>query len=242
MSDKTFSMDYVMPYALCDHRGNARLSSLLVAGQQVSMEHCDSAGIGGDFFARNGTAFLLAKLSVDIIRTPMAGEKVTLTTRPNLPMRAQYRRLTEFSAKDEPIVQMDARWILVDIATHRVLRRLPEGLELPFLDAVPIEDFRATALSCQPEFFADLPVRYSMLDINRHVNNAVYGDFVSDALGQSLIDGWRIRRVQIFYHREALPGETVSLHLSQEGKKFFVRGTVGGNPCFDATGTLEKTE
>ncbi|MEG0852288.1 MAG: thioesterase [Angelakisella sp.] len=240
MAEKTYKKKQLVEYAFCDHRGEARLSYLLAMAQQISMEHCDSAGVGGSFFYDRGAVFLLAKLRLDIPRTPKGGELLELHTRPNLPVRAQYRRCTSFSTQDgELLCDMDSRWVLVDIESRRVLRRLPEGVELPFLDAEEISDFRPFF----PKEFTlreKLTVRYSMLDVNNHMNNTVYGDIVANLLEHRLLGEERLRSVEIFYHREALPGDVLTLWSCEEENRFFIRATVGETVCFEASGTLEK--
>lgn len=236
---KTYSHTRTLDHALCDHRGEPRLSALLAAAQQISMEHCDAAGVGGGFFWERGYAFLLAKLRLEIVRMPRGGEVVSLHSRPNLPVRAQYRRQTRMEdAAGNTLVTVDSRWVLVDIASRRLLRNLPQGIELPFLDAEEMPDLRPA----QPPRWEETevaPVRYTMLDINRHVNNTVYGDLICNQLEQSLLADRRLGAVDIFYHREALPGDSIRLQRHQEGDRFFVRGLVGESVCFEANGVLE---
>lgn len=239
MSEKTYQMAHKVEYAFCDRKGEARLSYLLAMAQQISMEHCDSAGVGGQFFYDRGMAFLLAKLRLEIPRAPVGGETLSLFTQPNLPMRAQYRRRTDFSAGDGSLCcRMDSRWVLVDIASRRMLRRLPEGVDLPFLDAEELLDFRP---SPPPELTLreEVTVRCSMLDINNHMNNTVYGDVITNLLEHRLLAGERIRTVEIFYHREALHGDRLALWCGEEGSRFFIRANIGEVVCFEAEGELE---
>lgn len=238
MADKTYEMKQTVGYAFCDPNGQARLSYLLAMAQQVSMEHCDSAGVGGWFFHEHGMAFLLAKLRLEIPRTPRGGEKLTLFTCPNLPVRAQYRRCTDFSAANgELCCRMDSRWVLVDIESRRVLRRLPDGINLPFLDAEELVDFRPSPppnLTLQEE----VAVRYSMLDVNNHMNNTVYGDIITNLLSRQLTQGKRILSIEIFYHREALPGDSLAMWCDENENSFFIRGMIGEVVCFEAEGEL----
>lgn len=239
MSEKTHQMNHGVEYAYCDRQGEARLSYLLAMAQQISMEHCDSAGVGGQFFCDRGMAFLLAKLRLEIPRVPLGGETLSLLTKPNLPIRAQYRRLTDFFDDSGALCcHMDSRWVLVDMASRRMLRRMPDGIDLPFLDGEEMEDFRPSPprnLTLREE----VTVRCSMLDINNHMNNTVYGDIITNLLEHRLMAGERIRSVEIFYHREALHGDTLSLWCGEDGSRFFIRASVGEVCCFEAAGELE---
>lgn len=238
MAEKIYKMSRTVAQAYCDHRHEARLSYLLATAQQISMEHCDSVDVGGTYFHERGLVFLLAKLHLELYHPICGGELLGLVTSPNLPHKAQYRRLTDFcSADGRLLATMDARWVLVDIDSRRLLRRLPEGIELPFLDAEELVDIRP-ALPAEMEQCDEVRVRYSMLDINGHMNNTVYGDLVANQLEQQLMDDKRITSVDIFYHREALLGDLVTLWRSFAGERFFVKGCVGDSVCFEAQGTL----
>lgn len=239
MGEKTYQMNHGVEYAYCDRRGETRLSYLLAMAQQISMEHCDSVGAGGQYFYDRGMAFLLAKLRLEIPRSPQGGETLTLLTKPNLPLRAQYRRLTDYyDGQDTLCCHMDSRWVLVDIASRRMLRRMPEGLELPFLDAEEMEDFRPS-LPKDLTLREEVTVRCSMLDINNHMNNTVYGDIITNLLEHRLMAGERIRTIEIYYHREALYGDKLSLWCGEDGNRFFVRANIGEASCFEASGELE---
>lgn len=239
MSEKTYRHTRPIEYAFCDHRGDARLSYLLAAAQQISMEQCDLLGIGGGHLHSLGVAFLLAKLKLDIPKTPHGGEQVELFTQPHLPTRAQYRRCTDFTAADGGLLaRMDARWVLVDIQSRRLLRRLPEGLAMPFLDAEELQDFRPAPPEVQTPA-EEAVVRCSMLDINGHMNNAAYGDLIMNLLEPRLLADKRISSVEIYYHREALAGDKILLYLGGEGDSFYIRGMINEQCCFEACGKVE---
>ena len=78
--------------------------------------------------------------------------------------------------------------------------------------------------------------------INRHLNNAVYGDLISNLLENRLFQGDTIRELSLFYHREAKPGDQLLLSTAQEGDVVHIRGEVDGSRCFEASVTLEKSE
>lgn len=238
MPQKNHTIHRMVEYAYCDHRGAVRLSWLLAAAQQASMEHCTAAGIGDSYFRDKGLVFLLAKLSLDIPQMPMGGQELALFTQPNLPYRAQYRRITNFSAPGGTLLAaMDARWVLVDIHSRKLLRKLPDGVEFPFLAAEELPDLRPL---CPGELTPceQVTVRFSMLDVNGHMNNAVYGDLVCNVLEPQLMTDRRLRKVEVFYHREARLGDVIALATHLADDRFFIRGTIGDMVCFEAAGTL----
>ena len=87
----------------------------------------------------------------------------------------------------------------------------------------------------QHQFVGKRKIRYSDLDGNGHVYNAVYGDIVSDFLPEELINR-QIVGFQINYQTEAVLGEELDLFLASDptdenGWYLEGRNAAGGN-CF----------
>jgi acyl-ACP thioesterase len=57
-------------------------------------------------------------------------------------------------------------------------------------------------------------VRYSEVDINRHVNNAHYVAWVEDAVGSRLSAGERLQAIEINYLSEARMGDRVLIGMT----------------------------
>ncbi len=242
MDERLFVERTKIEYSYCDWSNAMKLSYLLGEAQEVSMEHCDALGIGGDYFMSFHKAFLLAKLRGRIWRMPRGGEEVIITTQPNMPVRSQYRRITRIlDVEENVLVELDSRWILVDMDTKRIVRRLPEGIKAPFVELTELEDFRSS-LPDQMTETERVRVRYNMVDINRHLNNAIYGDLISNLLEDRLFGGETIGELALFYHREAKMGDELVLYTAEEGQRFHVRGEIEGNCCFEASVTLVPGE
>ena len=87
----------------------------------------------------------------------------------------------------------------------------------------------------QHELIGKRKIRYSDLDGNGHVYNAVYGDIVSDFLPEELIQR-QIVGFQINYQTEAVLGEELDLFLASDPmdeNSWYIEGrnAAGGN-CF----------
>lgn len=220
--------------AQCDMFGRWKAGSVLREVQAVTLEHCDELGYGADVLFEMNRAFVLAKLQMDVARMPMQGETVLLTTRAYQPKRLVYQRVTTVSSPEgEALVTVDARWTLLDTATWRITRDTIPGLMEKMLPMEAFEDIRMPNI----EYVGSKPavdVRYTMLDINRHVNNAVYADWVQDALGEEMVAGQQIRRMQLVYSREARLGAHVEIGYANENGVHYLRGVHEGGQCFAA--------
>ena len=72
---------------------------------------------------------------------------------------------------------------------------------------------------------------YSDIDINGHVNNARYTNFVLDALNPG--EEGSVKTLQIDYRHEALPGEPLAVHTRIEDDRALFKGVrPDGNSAF----------
>ena len=229
-----YEKDLLVQYGHCDVFDRMKLSYILKEAQQLRMEHCDLLGIGSYYLKSLNMVFLLAKLKVTIHALPKGGQKLHLVTCPTLPARAQYMRFTHMRLLDgTPMVDVDSRWVLVDTNTHKIFRKVPEQLELPFPPPDRIDDFRMPRLNDYAPA-GDFRVQYSNLDSNQHMNNAEYADVVANLLSDQLMQGKPVRELEFYYHNEATLGEKISLFTCQQDDTFFVRGMLDNTMCFES--------
>ena len=137
-----------IPEFECDFNLRLTAGGLLRLVQEVSTRHCTLLGITMERYQQTHTAFLLAKLCARVYEDIPAGAEVTITSLPSSPIRAVYHRYTTLSLPDgRTAAAVDARWMLVDTQSRRILRRAPEELGLPFdMAAVPELPIRITRL------------------------------------------------------------------------------------------------
>lgn len=223
-----------------DMHGRLSMGNVLRLAQQITMEHCDELGFGFKTLLDGGRAFVLAKLEITVARMPMQGEEVKLITRAYGPKRIVYQRVTEIcSPEGEVLVSIDSRWTLIDTSAWRITRDTIPGLVEKML---PVQDFADIRMP-NVEFTGEKPsvqVRYSMLDINHHVNNAFYADWVQDALADELIAGKQFRRLQLNYNREARIGAEVKIQYACIDGVHYLRGEHEGGQCFTALAEMSE--
>lgn len=223
-----------------DMHGRLSMGNVLRLAQQITMEHCDELGYGARDLRAMDRAFVLAKLEIIVSRPPVQGEEVKLVTRAYGPKRIVYQRVSEIrSPEDEVLVTVDSRWTLIDTNTWRITRDTIPGLVEKMLPVQDFEDIRMPNVGFTGEK-PSVQVRYSMLDINSHVNNAFYADWVADALADELIAGRQFRRLQLTYNREARIGAVVKLQHACVDGVHYLRGEHEGGQCFTAVAELSE--
>ncbi len=240
---RNFTKTFRLAQADCDLANHAMPAALLRKAQQLAIDHCDSVGLTDDIYRRTGTAFLMAKVALEIYRPIRLGEELRATTIPSQPKRAVYNRLTTFEDEQGRLAALyDSRWVLVDVNSRRILRQPPEGLPLAFAQTAERElDFSVPRLPVGQ----GRPIRagYSLCDCNRHINNTRYADLVCDAVDPAVMAASRVKRMVLVYHSEVPFGQEFSLAAAPgEAGYWYFQGMEQGKRCLEAGVWLEPEQ
>ena len=209
----------------CDFALRLTAGGLLRLVQEVSTRHCTLLGVTPERYEATHTAFLLAKLCARVHLDIPAGEEVTVVTTPAIML-----------GEDKLAAEVDARWVLVDTQTRRILRKAPPELGLPFgASSVPELEVSIPKPQGEPVLVGREKALYSRCDQNRHLNNTRYADILCDYLPPERFIQGPVRELRISYHREVPMGGTLELFScpAGEGTYFLGRGEEGD--CFEAS-------
>ena len=117
----------------------------------------------------------------------------------------------------------ESQWVLMDYESRKIV---PGGNIYPLDEYCMVQSFegrfpRTRGFEAQGEAYTMVPP-WSDFDVNGHVNNTKYANFVLDAVAPG--EGERIRELRMEYHREVLPGEKLHILTRREGTALFARG------------------
>lgn len=211
-----------------DAFGRMTAGALLRRAQQVATDQCDLLGLTLEAHKRAHTAFLLAKMTLECYAPIGENARLTLTTVPTDLERAVFRRYTRFEDEGGALLAaVDSRWVLVDVQTRRILRRMPDTLPHPFCTQ-PVPELELAiqkAEAVQP--LGTQRAVYSHCDRNGHLNNTVYADVVCDALGAERLRAGGVKRFAITYHSEVPQEQSFALcaaPLDEAEKRWYFLG------------------
>ncbi len=195
--------------------------------QMTAEEQLDTLSLSYSLLRRHDMVFVLSKSRLSFFR-PFCAEPVVIKTYPKAEKGILFFREYEiFSPSGERIAIATTEWALMEFSTRKILR--PGALPKPIpVDPSPLENFSTIRRFSLPPLttLTTLTVEEKHLDKNNHVNNAVYGDFVTACLGDENIKG-----IEIHYLAEAVLGDTLRLDVGDE----YVRGTLSNHKiCFEA--------
>lgn len=225
----------------CDASGRWRPSAILVDMQEAAETHATSFGLSRTKLMDSGVVWILYRQQLVMHRYPTFGETIRMTTWPAAiegPIFPRYFLLEDEEGK--PVVEAATSWILMNIHTRRPMRpsALPEKVPANSERVAPLPLPGMLRVSdAQP--LTERVVCYSDLDVNGHMNNTRYIDWVCDALDLDTLVRRGLLGFQINYISEGRPGETLALSARVEGDttEFLGKGA-DGRTVFEASTTF----
>lgn len=208
-----------------DCSGNWKLPALLLDMQELAEQHCNRVGYNFDEMRKLNAAWVLLKLELKFYHRPKLRQEIKLTTSATINRRLYHFRYFEAidNQTGEKIFDAVTHWTVVDLTERKAIlfnTDFPgdvESVQAPF----EISRFRIKDKEYD-EGKVFTPV-FSDYDVNRHVNNARYAEWVVNAIDMKKMDEQYLSRVSFVYKSEIPMGETVKLLTHKDGDYFAVR-------------------
>ncbi|HUI63300.1 MAG TPA: acyl-ACP thioesterase domain-containing protein [Bacteroidota bacterium] len=201
-----------------DCTGKLKLSSVFNYFQETAGNHATHLGVGYDILQKSGLFWVLSRAVIRLHRSPAWGERVWVQTWPTgLDGLLFMRDLRIRSGRNEPLIEAVTAWILLDGKTYR-----PQGASaLP----VPLPPMNTTHLIEQPLKKLKVPpilhqayernVLLGDLDVNNHVNNARYVEWLFDCYDAAFVRSHSVQMMQVNYLGEVTLGDRIVLSRSE---------------------------
>lgn len=241
---KTYDESFVLRTRDCDMNGKWRPSAILAAMQEAAGMHSMLLGCGRDELIKRNMVWVLSRCELYMERYPAVGEKLTVHTFPTPTRICFFPRYYIFTDEHgEMIGKAGTLWLLLDTQTRHMLppgdvgKLIPDNTDL----SIPM-NLPATVGNLQGEEFVSVyePV-YTDLDVNGHVNNTRYADWLCNALGIGMMCEYELERIILNYNHEILPEHKVTLRRILHGSEYRLSGRLEGDvSAFEIGGTLRK--
>jgi acyl-CoA thioesterase FadM len=178
-----WSVPYRVRFDEAGPDGRIRTSVLLRYAQDVAWHHSTNRGYDRAWYAERGLAWLVRAAEVGVLASITVGSELVGTTRVVGWRRVWARRGTEFRDASGALVawaQID--WVLLD--ARGAPTRIPAEFEPAFGAATATLGLGRVALGDPPQRASRsaIKVRPHELDPMGHVNNAIYADWLEEAV------------------------------------------------------------
>lgn len=207
--------------------GRLKASRILALIQDVSGDHSDLLGMNREYLMERGLFWAVIRHRVQITRLPTHGETLRLETWPMPTTRTAFPRSTiAYDGDGNECFRSISLWVLMDTNSRSMVLPGKSGVEVPGLLRGSELSLPGSIIPRQMQEEDLRTVRYTDLDINGHMNNCRYLDWVEDLLPSSFHAHHQIREFTLCYLSEIREGEQLHLRWELEnGPNLLVEAT-----------------
>ena len=242
-----YTKKYHVDYGDSDYYKKLKLSSLFNYLQDIASLHSESLGIGiNDIQQKHGVAWVMVRIMVYVEQMPNWNEDIIVETWPNEPKRLEFER--DFLVKDTAgnvLVRAISSWVIMDIVKREIRKTELIRTEYPpfMKDRAISQRMCKLRPSGQLEMVYKKLIGYSDIDINGHLNNSKYIDYITDCFSMEKHGRYNVESVQVSYISEALAGDTIVFYkdiANLEDGSVYVEGVneIGDKVYFKACITI----
>ena len=230
---------------VCDFMGRATLPVIGNYILQGATIHAQERGFGYSDICKDNAAWVLSRLSIEMSEYPVHDEDLIVETWVEDVARFFTQRCFRFvNQAGKTIGYARSIWAAIDMLTRRPVEILTWRPDLA--------DYVETAKECPIEKLGKIPavngveasigysVRYSDIDINRHINSVKYMEHVINVFDLSIFKEKHINRFEIVYLAEGVFGDKLKLYKETVSDSEYIIDTKKGEDSICRTRIVWK--
>lgn len=233
-----FQETYQIEFPDVDFMGNVKADVLfskmsIVATKDAYQEHLYTDEMRGHY------GWIVAKQSLIFQKPIRLDDTLTIRTDSHHSHPVIFPRSYQLIVGNEVVARGYSIWTLIDLKNRRIIRPKSLGLIVPEKDKME-EEPTTLFESKDVTFDRCIPVVYSDLDTNGHMNNTRYIAHAFDLLDMDYIKEHRCTRIDINYKKEVRYGSHLNLYHVMHDDCFHVEGYEDDEICFIIEMTMKK--
>lgn len=236
-----YKKDYYIGSNDVDQFLDLKLSSFFKMMQDIGTEHAEILNIGKANTIDKGLYWVITRIEIEILSMPKYLSTVSLTTYPGDDLRFIFPRY--FLLKDlkgKTLIKASSTWMVINRATQNVSLNPFNGFKL---EGEHLDDELSLPSKVNKDENTSImetrKVRYSDIDLNGHLNNTKYIDYILDIHDSDFYKKNRIRHFLINYEKELKDGNTVSL-FSNNSNPEYIKGEIDNKIAFEVSIKYEQ--
>lgn len=210
MKKSTWTQSYEINTLLVTPRKRLGLYGLLNLLQDTAWIHATHLGHGYEEMIKDEQAWVLTRQKLKMDKWPAWRESIELVTwvRPVTSMVAE--RDFQIHLNGEKIGECSTQWLILDLKTRKPAEKVLNMSKDEFLyDAPPIAPASKISLQKDLKEFAKYHVRNSDLDLNGHVNNTKYAQWILDSLPEEKLSQYTLQEYEVNFIAETKAGDVI---------------------------------
>jgi len=213
-----------------DFSSKINLSTVCNFFQESAWRHATEHHLGYHDLIKDNKAWVLSSLKIHINQLPVWEDRVELMTwARNTDRLFAYRDFEMYKeGTNEPAISATSAWLIVDIQTKRPQRMQQFSDLMPLLTdkhALFNSKEKIPAVEEVQDYHEKIPA-YSDLDVNQHVNNVKYVEWILDLFSLEFQKSHQIKEFEINYRHEVAYNELVKLECQNDSSpnSFIIQG------------------
>ena len=231
---KNIQPEWNTEQAICsydvDPHQTARLPALCRFMQEAAYLHAEHLGLGHAFLAERGFAWVLARQRIAIDSWPRWGDAVHVRTWPSGRDRLFFHRDFELTdGAGRRVLRASNAWSLIDLETRALAH--PDiylSADLPVGGRV-FDAKLGRVKGCDCADGISMPVTYGDLDLNGHVNNVRYIEWILNSLLPEFHEAHTLMELEVNFLGEARQGRPVFVCSAEREPLYFAHAIKTGD-------------
>ncbi|WP_049495110.1 acyl-[acyl-carrier-protein] thioesterase [Streptococcus pseudopneumoniae] len=215
----TYQMNMKIPFDMADMNGHIKLPDVILLSLQVSGMQSIELGVSDkDILEDYNLVWIITDYDIEVIRLPRFAEEITIETEALSYNRLFcYRRFTIYDEAGQDLIHMMATFVLMDRDSRKVHAVEPE-IVAPFQSEFSKKLMRGPKYANLEEPVSkDYHVRFYDLDMNGHVNNSKYMDWIFEVMGADFLTHYIPKKINLKYVKEVRPGGVITSSVERTG-------------------------
>lgn len=217
---QTFSNEYRVTHKDTDINGEISLASLGNFILDTAGMHAIELKTSIDILNQQNLTWVVTGIHFEIKRLPKINSNIKITTKITELSRLACKRDFIVEQNGETIAGVSTEWLIINRSSRRptfISDVLPQIKDIVSSDA-QVEKYKHLRFTIDnPDCVYSHTVRYSDIDINRHLYSMRYIEMAMDMAGIEIHDTKKLVSADVNYMSEVLYNQEVTLYSKQEG-------------------------
>ncbi len=201
-----------------DHLGQLKLSAIFQLMQEAADKNAKKLKLSYDKMNRLNEIWVLSRIHAKFFNIPKWEDEIKIKTWPvGVDGIFAIRDYLIQTTKGDLVGKITSSWLIVDAKKRRVkkMRDFPKSSDDRVLDksAERVRSPKEMTLVSTRE------VQKSELDVNKHVNNAIYYNWITDSLSLEIYNEFMIDEILLNYSSETRLGDKIGMYHNKISDK-----------------------
>ena len=215
----TYQMKMKIPFDMADMNGHIKLPDVILLSLQVSGMQSIELGVSDKAILEDyNLVWIITDYDIEVGRLPRFAEEITIETEALSYNRLFcYRHFTIYDEAGQELIHMMATFVLMDRDSRKVHAVEPE-IVAPYQSDFDKKLIRGPKYANLEEPISkDYHVRFYDLDMNGHVNNSKYLDWIFEVMGADFLTHYIPKKINLKYVKEVRPGGLITSAVERTG-------------------------